>query len=288
MRQEAIGEAVQAFICMSMGEDPGLKERQPNNIIVNVMPILTIIKQADTVSPFAQIDPAMGTGLKTSHIPGCVTMCGALNAAKLDFIGCSCAVDRKRKRRFQQRLVFVPVDLGGNVDARRIAPERNTLRDTRGHVRTDNLDGCAHRSLFDDTHSCYSLYRVRLLLIKEINIPGVEIQGTVLIGDKLIACLPRGKNVTLCTHVVEPADLSLRIDPKVIILIAQDDCLRADKSLYVPDESALYTVEYLCFTGPRMAACRYDLHPTWGHAHTIQQEHRIPLPISCLLGMWKR
>src|SRR5260370_8835947 len=114
--------------------------------------------------------------------------------------------------------MFVPVDLGGNVDARRIAPERNTLRDTRGHVRTDNLDGCAHWSLFDDTHSCYSSYRVRLLLIKEINIPGVQIQGTILIGDKLIACLPRGKNVTLSTHAVYPADSSRPTHPKLQLL----------------------------------------------------------------------
>src|SRR5260370_31158896 len=232
MRQETVGEAVQAFICRSIREDTGLKQRQTNNIIVNIMPILTIIKQADTVSPFAQINPAMSTCLKSGHIPGCITMREALNIAKLDFIGCSCAVDCQRKRRFQQRLVFVPVDLGGNVDALRIAPERNTLRDTRGHVRTDNLDGCAHWSLFDDMHSCYSSYRVRLLLIKQINIPGVEIQRTILIGDKLIACLPGGKNVTLCTHVVEPADLSLRIDPKLIILIDKADCLRVDKSIY--------------------------------------------------------
>src|SRR5260370_38677250 len=225
MRQEAIGEAVQAFICMSIREDTGLKQRQTNNIIVNIMPILTIIKQADTVSPFAQINPAMSTCLKSGHIPGCITMREALNIAKLDFIGCSCAVDCQRKRRFQQRLVFVPVDLGGNVDARRVAPERNTLRDTRGQVRTDNFDGCTHWSLFDNAHRCYSSHRVWFLLIKEINIPGVEIQRTILIGHKLIACLPRGKHVTLCTHVVESANLSLRINPKGIILIVQGDCL---------------------------------------------------------------
>src|SRR5579864_5763275 len=195
----------------------------------------------------------MSTDLKTGHIPGCVTMRGALNVAKLYFIGCSCAVDCQRKRRFQQRLVFVPVDLGGNVDARRIAPERNTLRDTRGHVRTDNFDSCTHWSLFDDLHRCYSSYWVRLLLIKEINIPGVEIQGTILIGDKLVACLPRGKNVTLCTHVVELADLSLRIEPKVIIIIVQDDCL------FVSVGSATRR-EDLCLASTRIAGCRYNLH----------------------------
>src|SRR6266567_2975917 len=104
MRQEAIGEAVQAFICMSIRVDPGLKKRQANNIIVNIMPILTIIKQAETISPLAQINPAMSTDLKTCHIPGCVSMSGALNVAKLDFIGCACAVDRQWKRCFQQRL----------------------------------------------------------------------------------------------------------------------------------------------------------------------------------------
>src|SRR6266851_2814995 len=85
MWQEAIGEAVQAFICMSIRIDTGLKKRQANDIIVNIMPILTVIKQADTVSPLAQINPAMSTDLKTCHIPGCVSMRGALNVAKLDF-----------------------------------------------------------------------------------------------------------------------------------------------------------------------------------------------------------
>src|SRR6266704_1858841 len=76
MRQEAIGEAVQAFICMSIRVDPGLKKRQANNIIVNIMPILTIIKQAETISSLAQINPALSTDLKTCPIPGCVSMSG--------------------------------------------------------------------------------------------------------------------------------------------------------------------------------------------------------------------
>src|SRR2546421_5535336 len=285
MRQEAIGEAVQAFICMSIRIDTRLKKRQANNIIVNIMPILTIIKQADTVSPFAQINPAMSTDLKTGHIPGRVTMRGALNAAKLDFIACSCAVDCQWKRRFQQRQVFVPVDLGGNIDARRVAPERNTLRDTRGHVRTDNLDGSTHRSLFDDMYRCYISYRVRLLLVKEIDIPGIEIQGTILISNKLVAWLPGSKNITFCTYVVELADLSLRIDAEVIILIVQDDCLRVGKStLYSVECRFIGHVGYLFLTGPRIAGCRNDPHSAWGNAHTIQQEHRVPLPVSCLLG----
>src|SRR2546430_10052171 len=108
MRQEAIGEAVQAFICMSIWEDTGFQERQTNNVIVNVMSILTIIEQADTVSPFAQINPSMSTGLKSREIPRCVTVCGAFNVAKLDFIRCSRTVDCQRKRRLQQRLVLVP------------------------------------------------------------------------------------------------------------------------------------------------------------------------------------
>src|SRR5260370_16821663 len=111
MRQEAIGEAVQAFICMSIRIDSGFKERQTNNIIVNIMPIFTIIEQADPVSPFAQINPAMSTGLKTGHIPGRVTMRGALNVAKLDFIGCSRAFDSSRKPRFQQPLPLLPAHL---------------------------------------------------------------------------------------------------------------------------------------------------------------------------------
>src|SRR5258706_4416189 len=155
MRQETIGKAMQAFIRMSIGEDTGFQECQTNNVIVNVMPIFTIIEQADAVSPFAQINPAMSVGLKTGQIPGRVTMCGALNVTKLDFIGCSCTVDCQRKRRFQQRLAFMPVNLSGNIDPWRAAPERNTLCDMRGHVPPDNLNCSTHWSLFDDTHRCY-------------------------------------------------------------------------------------------------------------------------------------
>src|SRR2546423_3050230 len=117
MGQEAIGEAVQALIGMRIWVDTGFQERQTNHVIVNVMPILPIVQQADTVSSLAYINPAMSTGLKTSQIPDCVTMGGPLNAAKLDFIGGSCAVDGQGKRCFQQGLVFVPVNLGGDVDA---------------------------------------------------------------------------------------------------------------------------------------------------------------------------
>src|SRR5262245_6136374 len=98
------------------------------------------------------------------------------------------------------------------------------LRDARGQVWADNLDGCTYWPLFNDTHRCYKLHWIRLLLVKEINIPGIEIQGTIFIDDKLVARLLRGKNVTFCTHIVEPADLSLRIDVEVIVLVLQDDC----------------------------------------------------------------
>ena len=281
MRQEAIGEAVQAFICMSIWEDTGFQERQTNNVIVNVMSILTIIEQADTVSPFAQINPSMSTGLKSRQVPRCVTVCGAFNVAKLDFIRCSRTVDCQRKRRLQQRLVLVPVNLGGNVDARRVAPERDTLRYTRGHVRTDNLDGCTHWSLFEDTQRCYCLHRIRLLLIKKIDIPGVEIQGTILISNELVACLPGGKNVTLRTHVVELGDLSFRINLEVIIVILQDSCL-------IISVGSATRRWYLCLTDCRIACWRYNLHSTWGNAHAIQQGYRVSLPVSCLLGMRKR
>ena len=272
---------MQAFICMSIREDPGLQERQTNNIIVYVMPILTIVQQADTVSPFAQINPAMSAGLKTGYIPGGVTMRRTLNAAKLNFMGRSCAVDCQRKGSFQQRLVFVPVDFCSKVDARRSAPERKALGDTRGHVRTDNFDGCTHWPLFENAQRCDSSHRVRFLFIKEINIPGVKIQGTILVSDKLVACLPGGKNVALDALVVEPADLSLRVDPELIILILQDD------GLFISVGSAS-SGQYLRLTAPRIGSCWYDLHPAGGKAHTIQQEHCIPLPVARLLVMRKR
>src|SRR5260221_8796080 len=119
----------------------------------------------------------------------------------------------------------MPVNLGGNIDARGAAPERNTLCDTRGDIRADNLDSCTHWTHFDDAYSCYCPHCIRLLLIKEINIPGIEIQGTIFIGDQLIACLTGSKNVTPCTHIVESADLSLCINPEAIILILQDNLL---------------------------------------------------------------
>src|SRR5579864_9122779 len=98
--------------------------------------------------------------------------------------------------------MLVPVDLGGNVDARRTAPERKALSDTREHIGTDNFDGCAHRPVFENAQRCDSSYRVRFLLIKEINIPGVEIQGPILVSDKLVACLSRSKNLALYAPVV--------------------------------------------------------------------------------------
>src|SRR5258708_18086622 len=89
----------------------------------------------------------------------------------------------------------------------------------------DSLYSSTRRSLFNDAHSCYCSHWIRLLLIKEINIPGIEIQWAILIGDKLITCLPWNKNVTLCTLIIESADLTLLINPEVIIRILQDECL---------------------------------------------------------------
>ena len=101
MWQEAIGEAMHAFIGMSIRRDAGFEERQTHDVIVDVMAVLAIIEQADPISPFTYIHPAMSTDLKTGQVPGGVAVGGTLHRAKLDFIGGPCAVDGQREGCFQ-------------------------------------------------------------------------------------------------------------------------------------------------------------------------------------------
>src|SRR5205814_9756755 len=127
----------------------------------------------------------------------------------------------------------------------------------------------------------YCLHTIRLLLIKEVNIPGVAIPGTILIGNELVAWLAWGQNVTLRTRVVELGDLSFRINLEVIIVILQDNRL-------IISVGSATRRWYLCLTDRRIACWRYTLHSTWGNAHAIQQGYRVSLPVTCLLGMRKR
>src|SRR5450755_4252769 len=136
----------------------------------------------------------MRADFEARQIPGGVAMCGTLDAAKLNLVGRARAVDGEREGGFQERLMLVPVDLCGDVDARRTAPERDALCDTRREILPDDFDGCAYRSLFKHAKRATSGKRIRLLFIKEINAPRLKIERTTPEENELVPSLPPRKH----------------------------------------------------------------------------------------------
>jgi hypothetical protein len=70
-----------------------------------------------------EIGPAHGRNLKLSLLPTVVARGGAVDGAVGDFVGGKAAGCRKRKGRFQQDVLLMPVDVVFDVDLIAVEPD---------------------------------------------------------------------------------------------------------------------------------------------------------------------
>src|ERR1051325_7393872 len=95
---------------------------------MDVMTILTIVQETDTVTTFAQVYPFLRAGFEAGPIPTRVAMGGSLHVAPLDFIGCMRREYIDREGNFEHDMSLVPFNLSVKVEAGGVVIEGNSLR----------------------------------------------------------------------------------------------------------------------------------------------------------------
>src|SRR5579859_5864957 len=94
------------------------QQRYPHDVIVDIVPISSVVQQAHPVARFRKINPSVRHSLETGRIPTSVAMRGPLDSAVLNLRGCHAAAQIEWKRRLEQHMMLVPLDAHVAVNAR--------------------------------------------------------------------------------------------------------------------------------------------------------------------------
>ena len=115
------------LIGVLVGIGAALDERKPHDAIMNVIAILVVVYQSDTITGFCKISPLVGTDFKLCRIPRRIFMCGTLHTAVLNLIGGLIRQNIHREGRFQENMVLMPISSQRKINATLIRIDGNRL-----------------------------------------------------------------------------------------------------------------------------------------------------------------
>src|SRR6266508_6932716 len=97
MRQQAVGESVQAAVSVRVGVDGALEQREAQYVMIQAVAVLAVVQQRHAIIPLAEIDPTLRTDLEARPVPACVAMGRPFDRAELNLTGRARRVDRQRE-----------------------------------------------------------------------------------------------------------------------------------------------------------------------------------------------
>ena len=177
---------MQAAVRGFVGADRGFDQRHGYGIAVNIVSVFTVVEQGNAVALFGQIHPFLCAHLEFGKIPFRVHVGGPLNITALYFIGCAGGMNIHREVHPQKHLFFLPVHLGAEIDPFPVTVYRHVLADHRRAESKGLAQNGFHRPLRYDLPFCQPGSGIRLILIINVNIPGIEPLRLVFKGGKHI------------------------------------------------------------------------------------------------------
>src|SRR5262249_18346472 len=122
--------------------------------------------------------------------------------SELDFARGARRVDAQREERPQQRLPLLPVDLRREVDPPAGAPQGYPLPDRTLTQAADDLERGAYRPFFDYLPACNILDRIRLLLVEDVDVPGLPVERPIFVSRQPIATSPLGDYLPVVAEII--------------------------------------------------------------------------------------
>ena len=121
MRIERVVEMMMALVGIGIGPRGRAQQRKPQHVARGIVAVLVLVQHAQPVDlairPVAgKIGPAHRRNLKLRLLPLVVARRRPLDGAVRNLIGGKVARHRQRKRRLQQDVLLVPVDVVVDVD----------------------------------------------------------------------------------------------------------------------------------------------------------------------------
>src|SRR5262249_1266920 len=118
------GESVAALVRLRIGEQRTAKQGLPDNrhrpgrisTAYDVAAVSPGIRHAHSISVLSDVQPAVRANFELGFFPGSVRGGGTCDVPELCFRSRLKCIDPEGKRKFEDLLAFVPVDIGGDSD----------------------------------------------------------------------------------------------------------------------------------------------------------------------------
>ncbi len=136
----------------------------------------------------------------------------ALDVAPLNLIRRGGREDVNRKGDLEERVPLPPVDVGRDVEPRAVVAERKPLCVRAMENLAGNLERYPERPLFNDPHRRGRLGVVDLVVVKNIDVPGVPFVRAVLEGQKLVAFRAGGENLAVGGFVEDSSNVPVCVE----------------------------------------------------------------------------
>ena len=120
MRIERVVEVVMPLVGLGIGIDRRAQQRKPQHIPYRVVPILRVIDHAQPMLSVAQISPAHCRNLKLRLLPRVIPRSSPFDGPIRNLISSKWSRSRQRKRRLQQHMLLMPIDVVLDIDVVRL------------------------------------------------------------------------------------------------------------------------------------------------------------------------
>ena len=213
MQPQRIGEAMLAQIRVRIRIVRAFEQRQAQRGTGGVIAVLAVAQNGRAEGRFAQVDPAMHTGLEPGSVPTGVAVRRAFHMAELDFSACRVNIQVHREVRLEERLSLMPVDKGVELDLVLALPQRDHLHDARVSIATFDPKRGPQRAVLNDRDACGAVAQCpELFFVIVVDIPAVVGLGFVLIGDKPVRGVTRRNQLAFSGLVIDRGDLARGVE----------------------------------------------------------------------------
>lgn len=116
MRQEAVPEGVAAHVGVAVRGLAGAEEAEAHDAPFAGEAVLAVVEDAGAVGGLGEVGEAVAADLELGGVPAGVGVGGTADEAELRLVGGGVGAEVQGELDLQEFLVFVPGDVGGEVE----------------------------------------------------------------------------------------------------------------------------------------------------------------------------
>ncbi len=184
------------------------QQAEADDVAANVVAVFAIVEQADPIAALAQVNPFLGRGLEARPIPTGIAMGGPLDVTPLNFVSRRWREHVHREGDFEQHVSLAPLDDSLEIEARAVVSQRDALDVVAIEDAPRDFKRRPQRATLDHAHRLSRVGEPHFVVEKDVHVPGVGVERTVLEGLELVGDCVRRQHLSPGTLVVDAGDVA--------------------------------------------------------------------------------